>query len=151
MGKADSLSKRPDWKMEIENNNKNQKLVKEEYIREMMEVVVEGLKTKLLEKIKRARRKDKEVVRVIEEMKKAEVKNLRGEEWKMEEDLVLKEGKVYVPKDEELRIEIIWLHHDTPVVGHGERWKMTELVTRNYWWPGITKDVGKYVDRYDAC
>jgi len=151
MGKADSLSKRPDWKMEIENNNKNQKLVKEECIRGMMEVVVEGLKTKLLEKIKRARRKDKEVVRVIEEMKKAEVKNLRGEEWKMEEDLVLKEGKVYVPKDEELRIEIIWLHHDTPVVGHGERWKMTELVTRNYWWPGITKDVGKYVDRYDAC
>jgi len=22
---------------------------------------------------------------------------------------------------------------------------MTELVTRNYWWPGVTKDVGKYV------
>jgi len=34
---------------------------------------------------------------------------------------VLKEGKVYIPKDEELRIEIIWLHHDIPVAGHGER------------------------------
>jgi len=30
----------------------------------------------------------------------------------LEEDLVLKEGKVYVPKDEELRVEIIWLYHD---------------------------------------
>jgi len=28
---------------------------------------------------------------------------------------------VYVPKDEELQIEIIQLHHDIPVTGHGER------------------------------
>jgi len=26
-----------------------------------------------------------------------------------------------------------------------------ELVTRNYWWPGVTKEVGKYVDECDAC
>jgi len=32
---------------------------------------------------------------------------LRGEEWQLEEDLVLKEGKMYVPKDKELRVEII--------------------------------------------
>jgi len=44
----------------------------------------------------------------------------------------LKEGKVYVLKDEELRVEIIQLHHDVPVVGHGEKWKITKLVTRNY-------------------
>jgi len=30
MGKADSLSRRPDWKVGIENDNENQKLVKEE-------------------------------------------------------------------------------------------------------------------------
>ena len=36
-----------------------------------------------------------------------------------------------------------------PVAGHGGRWKMTELVTRNYWWPGVTKNVGKYVNRCD--
>jgi len=69
----------------------------------------------------------------VEEMKKAGVKELRENEWKIEGDLVLKEGKVYVPKEEELRVEIIWLHHDVPAVGHGERWKTVELVTRNYW------------------
>jgi len=26
---------------------------------------------------------------------------------------------------------------------------MTELVIRNYWWPDITKNIEKYVDRYD--
>jgi len=28
---------------------------------------------------------------------------------------------------------------------------MTELVTRNYWWPGVTKEMGRYVDECDAC
>ena len=52
-------------------------------------------------------------------MKKVRLKKLRGEEWKIEEDLVIKEGKIYVPKDVELRAEIIQLHHDMPAVGHG--------------------------------
>jgi len=51
----------------------------------------------------------------------------------------------------ELRGEVIWLYHDTPVGEHREKWKVTELVTRNYWWPGVTKEVGRYVDRYNAC
>ena len=117
----------------------------------MYEVVVEGPEVDLLEKIKRARSKDEDVIRVVEEMKKAGVKELRGNEWKIEEDLVLKEGKVYVPKDEELRVEVIRLHHDVLAAGHGERWKMVELVTRNYWWLGVTRDVGKYVEGCDLC
>jgi len=32
---------------------------------------------------------------------------------------MLVEEKVYDLKDEKLRLEVIWLHHDTPVVGHG--------------------------------
>ena len=51
-------------------------------------------------------------------MKKAKVKELQEEEWQIEGDLVLKEGKVYVPKDEELRAEVIRLHHDVPAAGH---------------------------------
>jgi len=60
------------------------------------------------------------------------VKVLRGEEWQLEEDLVLKEKKMYVSKNEILRVEVIWLYHDVLVAGHGGRWKTTELVTRNY-------------------
>ena len=24
-------------------------------------------------------------------------------------------------------------------------------MTRNFWWPGITREVKRYVERYDAC
>jgi len=63
----------------------------------------------------------------------------------------LKEGKVYVLKDEKLRVEIIWLHHDTSIAEHGGQWKTVELVTRNYWWLEITKEVKQYVEGYDQC
>jgi len=46
---------------------------------------------------------------------------------------MLKEGKVYIPKDEALRVEIIKLHHNTSIGGHGGQWKTVELVTRNFW------------------
>jgi len=46
-------------------------------------------------------------------MKKANVKVLRIDE------LVLKKRKIYVLKDESLRLEIIQLHHNVPILGHG--------------------------------
>jgi len=62
----------------------------------------------------------------------------------------MREGRIYIPEGE-LRGEIICLYHDTLVGGHEGRWKMAELVARNYWWPGLTKEVEKYVEGYDAC
>ena len=46
----------------------------------MYEVVVEGLEVDILEKIKKAKSKDKDVIKVVEEMKKAGVRELRGDE-----------------------------------------------------------------------
>ena len=51
-----------------------------------------------------------------------------------------------MPKNKELLLEVIWLHHDVPVAGHEGRWKTTELVMRNYLWPKMTKDMGRYVE-----
>jgi len=85
-----------------------------------------------VKKIKRARKKDEEIVKLVEKMKKAEVQNLRGNKWEIEGDLVLKEESVYVLKNEELRIKIIQLYYDVLVTGHKGRWKITELVMRNY-------------------
>ena len=94
--------------------------------------MVEGPEEEIVKKIKKARDKNKKVIKAVEEMKKARVKMLRNEEWQIEEGLVLKERRVYMPKNEKLRVEIIWLHHDTPIVGHEGQWKTVELVTRNY-------------------
>jgi len=104
----------------------------------------------LKERIKKVQEGDEKVVKAVEELKRAGIKTLKDKEWEVEDGIVMKKGRIYIPEGE-LRGKIIRLHHDAPVGGHGGRWKMIELVARNYWWPGLTKDVGKYVEGCDAC
>ena len=142
MGKADGLSRRPDWEAGVEKDNEEQILVKKEWLEakriRVTEVIIEGVD--VLDKVRKCKARDDKVVKAVEEMKRAGVKMLRDEEWRQEDGLMLKEGKVYVPRDEKLRAEVIRLHHDTPVGGHGGQWKTAELVTRNFWWPGCCQD-----------
>jgi len=153
IGKADSLSKRPDWEVGVKKDNEDETLVKPKWLEarriERVEVIVEGVD--LLEKVRESKVKDDEVVKAVEEMKRAGVKMLRDEEWREVDGIMYKEGKVYMPKDDKLRVEIIRLHHDIPVGGHRGQWKMVELVTQNFWWPGVTKEVKQYVEGYNAC
>ena len=76
MGKVDGLSRRPDWKVGVDRNNEDQVVIKDNWIRSLQEVVIEGPEVDIVEKIKKARSKDEEVVRIVEEMKKAKVKEL---------------------------------------------------------------------------
>ena len=98
---------------------------------EKIEVIVEGVD--LLEKVRQLKVKDDKVVRAVEEIKQAGVKILQDEEWREVDDIIYKKEKVYVPKDDKLKAEIIKLYYNTLVEGHGRQWKMVELVTRNFW------------------
>jgi len=62
-----------------------------------------------------------------------------------------KEGKVYIPKYDKLRTKIIRLHHDILIGGHRGQWKMVKLITRNFWWLGVMKEVKQYIKEYNAC
>jgi len=125
--------------------------IKDHWICNLYEVVVKEPEVDIVKKIKKARNKDEEVVRVVEEMKKVGVRSLREDKWEINGRLILKEENIYIQNNEELRVEIIWLHHDILVAGHGGRWKTMELVIRNYWWLGVTKDIEKYMEECDMC
>jgi len=76
---------------------------------------------------------------------------LRYKKWREEDRVILKKGKVYMPKDEALRVEIIRLHHNMPIGRHGGQWKTVELVGRNFWWSEVTREMKWYVEGYNAC
>ena len=134
MGKADSLSRRLDWKVKVKRDNKDKTLVKPKWLEvrkiEKVKIIVEEVN--LLEKVKQLKIKDNEVIKAIKEMKWAGVRMLRDKEWKKVDGIIYKEGKVYIPKDNILRTEMTRLYHDIPVEGHGGQWKTVELVTRNF-------------------
>ena len=74
MGKIDRLSRRPDQKVGVDKDNENQVVVKDNWLRKLKEVIIEGPEVEILKKIKKARGKDEKVVRIVEEMKKVGVK-----------------------------------------------------------------------------
>jgi len=69
--KANSLSRRPDWEVGVEKDNKDETLVKPEWLEvrktEVAEIIVDGVD--LLEEVRKSKVKDNEVVKAIEEMK----------------------------------------------------------------------------------
>jgi len=76
IGKADRLSRRSDWKVGVEKDNEDQVVIKDNWICKLQEVVIEGLEVELLEKIKKARSRDENIIRIVEKMKKTKVKEL---------------------------------------------------------------------------
>jgi len=83
MGKVDGLSRRPDWEIGIERDNEEQTMIKREWLEaraaEISEVVIDGVD--ILDRIRKSKARDDEVVKAVEEMKRAGVKVLRDEEW----------------------------------------------------------------------
>jgi hypothetical protein len=60
---------------------------------------------------------------------------------KLPDRAIVIEERIYVPRDKQLRQEIIREHHDDRAAGHLGRYKTQELITRNYWWPMISRVV----------
>src|SRR5258707_2423714 len=67
------------------------------------------------------------------------------------EGIVLYRGKVYVPDNPQLHHNLVHVHHSATVAGHPRRWKTLELVSRNYWWPGLSRYIARFVAGCDAC
>lgn len=83
------------------------------------EVLIEEVD--VLKKIKKSKIRDNEVVKAVDEINRVGVKVLWNKEWRKKKQMLLKEGKVYIPKDEELQTEVIQLYHNTLTVGHKEQ------------------------------
>jgi len=71
MGKVDGLSRRPDWEVGVEKDNKEQVLVKKEWLEaksiRVTEIVIEEVD--LLDKVRKYKAKDDKVVKAVEEIK----------------------------------------------------------------------------------
>src|SRR5260370_27514197 len=46
---------------------------------------------------------------------------------------------------------MVHAHQSAAVDGHPGQWKTLELVSRNYWWPGLSRYIAKFIAGCDAC
>ena len=60
-------------------------------------------------------------------------------------------NRLYVPNYEPLILSLIQAAHDSPSAGHPGRAKTHELLSRWYVWPGMRRDIGRYVANCHTC
>src|SRR5258708_25447206 len=87
----------------------------------------------------------------VKALKALDAGELCSNEWMCAEEVVLYRGRVYVPDDHQLRHDLVHAHHSDAVAGHPGRWKTLELVSRNYWWPGLSRYIAKFIAGCNAC
>ena len=71
-------------------------------------------------------------------------------DWEQRDGLIFYKGRTYIPQNLDLRKQIVQLCHNPPAAGHPRQRGTRELVSRLYWWPGLTTFVNKYVTGCDA-
>jgi len=91
------------------------------------------------------------VAKAAKKLQQASSKTVRSAEWSEDEELLCFRGKIYVPRNPDLQRRVVSLCHDTKIARHPRRWKTLELVSRDYWWPQISRYIGQYVSTYDLC
>ena len=64
--------------------------------------------------------------------------------------LLYHNGLLYVP-DNASRVAILQSRHDSPLSGHVGQRKTLELVSRDYWWPGMRSFIEEYVRSCSTC
>src|SRR5258708_37474792 len=149
MGRPDALSRRVDHLRGVEDNMDCTLLTPEVFeLRAMEAVTLEGEEAVFMEWIQQSDQYDDLVVKAL---KALDVGELCSDEWTHAEGVVLYRGRVYVPDDPQLFHDLVHAHHSATVAGHPGRWKMLELVSRNYWLPGLCRYVTKFVTGCDTC
>ena len=123
-------------------------------IRALEGLTAVGEEAEILRDVQRAMREEERedsVVKAVEELRKGKSKSVRAAEWRESDGLLQFRGKIYVPPDPDLHRRVVSLHHDMKIAGHPERWKTLELVSRNYWWPQMSRYISQYSGACDLC
>jgi len=152
MGKPDALSRRPDHGKGA-SDNEDMVLLRPELIavRALEGLHLEGLERDMLREMNQRDEQEEPVTKAAKELRQASSKTVRSAEWSEEDGVLQFRGKIYVPRNSDLRRWVVSLCHDTKVARHPGRWKTLELVSRNYWWPQMSRYIRQYVSTCDLC
>ena len=106
MGKANALSRHKNHMIGIEDDNKGVLVILLEHVRQN-QVLICNEGNKIYKKIKEPTSK----------LLKSEVFTI-SKDWTEEDGAIMKDQQMYIPDEEDLQLQVVKLHHDTPVVTH---------------------------------
>jgi hypothetical protein len=127
-GRADALSRRPDYDQGHEDNQNVTVLPQQVFVRAM------------------------EVLPDIPSQEESVLKPwIDPHQLKQHQGIWYKDGRQVVTGDTKDKRHIIQSHHDTPVHGHPGISKTIQLTERLYWWPKMRLDITEYIKGCAKC
>ena len=77
------------------------------------------------------------------------------EDWEIEgkdgKKILFYKGKNYIPKDQDLRQDILKMFHDHEMAGHLGELETYNVVWQQFWWPGLQTFIKNYVKGCRIC
>jgi len=164
LNQADGLSRCPDYKEGIASKNVERVLLdpgkfllkpEQFHIRALHNMAIptgmdEKLHAALMEAIKidNSMGMGEKLKKLITSRPRQVTKGL--EDWNYENRLFLYKGLVFIPNNKNVKQKIMQQFHDN-IMGHPGQWKTIELITQEYWWPGIMEFVKAYIKGCATC
>ena len=117
-----------------------------------MEVIVRKLSSITIQPMIMEPIKGGQLVDLQMEKLKHEVLETKRLNFYISDDEVLgcKGGRICVPNDDEIKGQILYEAHNTPYTMHLGT-QMYRDLKKHFWWPGMKRDVVKYVTRSLTC
>jgi transposase InsO family protein len=150
MIQSDALSRRPDHIPAEDNDNEQITVLSPELFLNLID-------TELQKKIANNPHLDFDAASAIKSLLGSDLTHIQDSlrDWSLEmlddKPLLFYQGKHYIPKDLELRREIVRKHHDARTAGHPGELETFNQVKRHYWWPGLRTFVKNYVSGCIVC
>ncbi|KAM2116416.1 hypothetical protein ACFX1R_010106 [Malus domestica] len=102
----------------------------------------------LVDRVLEAQMVDEEIQEMIQLRSEGKKKDLRIRE---SDGMLMQENRMYVPNNEELQKEILDETHCSAYAMHLGRTKMYHTIRPFYYWPGMKREIAKYVSRCIVC
>jgi hypothetical protein len=150
MVQSDAFSRRPDY-------GTDERMEEEDKIVLPDNLFINLLDTELQERILNGKEFDLDIKNAIETLMEEGPTNLKNnlQDWKIEkidgQKTIFFKEKNYIPKDMELRQDIVKMYHDHEMAGHPGELETYNGIRQNYWWPGLQMFVKNYEQGCGTC
>ena len=150
MIQSDALSRRPDFVPDEDHDNENVTLLPDE-------LFIKLIDTDLQERIANSNELDIDAANAIKTLMETGPTTLRNDlqDWTTElfqgKNILFYRGKNYIPKNQQLRTELVQKYHDSPTAGHPGELETFNAIKEHYWWPGMRSFTKEYVKGCGIC
>ncbi|MBW0552840.1 hypothetical protein O181_092555, partial [Austropuccinia psidii MF-1] len=103
----------------------------------------------LVDKIQKEVWKDKDYKEILKQLERG--KSVADYSLEPQAKLLLFKDRVVIPINEEMQLNILQKHHDSPLAGHPGQERTFKLIKRDFYWAGMNKFIKDYVSSCQQC